>query len=270
VWGCNQWKCDQGLMFMNMNAYQLDASNSTNYINAASGYLHGMHGVNPLTHVYLSNMSSYGAENSVVEFYNSWFHDGSALWDRVGTSVYGPAPGFVPGGPSSSYNWDPCCPTGCGSTQNNALCYSISIEPPKNQPIQKSYKDFNNDWPIDSWQVTENAIYSQSSYIRLLSNFIGDGCEQKISVPSSIDQKLTFTCYPNPARENLKVVFKEPLQQSISLEMMNDIREEVYAEKIAAGNSQADINLNNFSSGIYMMIVMNGNELAKQKVIIVK
>jgi endoglucanase len=68
----------------------------------------------------------------------------------------------------------------CGSQTNNALCYSISIEPPKNQPIQKSYKDFNNDWPIDSWQVTENAIYSQASYIRLLSNFMGQHCTQGI------------------------------------------------------------------------------------------
>lgn len=35
----------------------------------------------------MSNMSSYGGENSVVEFYNSWFHDGCALWDRVGVST---------------------------------------------------------------------------------------------------------------------------------------------------------------------------------------
>jgi hypothetical protein len=178
TWGSNQWKCDQGIMFINMNAYKLDTTNKKNYTNAASGYLHYLHGVNPLTHVYLSNMSSYGAENSVAEFYHSWFHDGSALWDRVGVSTYGPAPGFVPGGANPSYNWDGCCPMNCGSETNNALCYSISIEPPKNQPIQKSYKDFNNDWPIDSWQVTENAIYSQAAYVRLLSNFMIKSCAQ--------------------------------------------------------------------------------------------
>lgn len=180
TWGSNQTKCDKGIMFINMNKYNLDAANETNYKNAASGYLHYIHGVNPLTHVYISNMKNYGAENSVAEFYHSWFHDGSAKWDRVGVSTYGPAPGFVPGGANPDYNWDGCCPNNCGSGENNALCYSISIEPPRNQPIQKSYKDFNNDWPIDSWQVTENAIYYQAAYIRLLSNFMSPTCKQAL------------------------------------------------------------------------------------------
>jgi len=270
VWGCNQWKCDQGLMFNNMNKYNLDASNATNYTNAASGYLHGIHGVNPLTHVYLSNMSSYGAENSVKEFYNSWFHDGSALWDRVGTSTYGPAPGFVPGGPNPSYNWDGCCPSGCGSAGNNALCYSISISPPTNQPIQKSYKDFNNDWPIDSWQVTENAIYSQSAYVRLLSNFMGSGCPQKISSPVETSNAISFVCYPNPARSTLNVVFNDVLKHDVTLVLVNELKQEVYSQIIPRGTAQTEIEVNNFPSGIYMLIVVNGNEVWKEKVMLAK
>ena len=195
VWGSNQVKCDKGIMFIDMNVYNLDAANKTNYKNTAAGYLHYMHGTNPLTHVYLSNMSSYGAENSVAEFYNSWFHDGSAKWDRVGVSTYGPAPGFVPGGANPTYNWDGCCPVNCGSGDNNALCYSISIEPPRNQPAQKSYKDFNNDWPIDSWQVTENAVYSQAAYIRLLSNFLSTSCTQFNAPVAYVAEKVKVSNY---------------------------------------------------------------------------
>ncbi len=271
TWGCNQWKCDQGLMFIDMNKYNLDGVNATNYTNAASGYLHGMHGVNPLTHVYLSNMSAYGAENSVLEFYNSWFHDGSALWDRVGTSTYGPAPGYVPGGPNPSYNWDGCCPNGCGSPQNNSLCYSISIDPPKNQPIQKSYKDFNNDWPIDSWQVTENAIYSQSSYVRLLSNFMGSGCPPRISSsPNEQPQAISFLCYPNPAREKLRVVFSDAPQQNVTLLLVNDLRQEVKRQIISAETSQTEIDLQDVPAGIYLVMILGGNETWKQKVIVAK
>lgn len=270
VWGCNQWKCDQAVMFTNMNEYNLDAPNFTNYTNAASGYLHGMHGVNPLTHVYLSNMGSYDAENSVVEFYNSWFRDGSALWDRVGTSTYGPAPGFVPGGPNPSYNWDGCCPNGCGSQGNNALCYSISISPPTNQPIQKSYKDFNNDWPIDSWQVTENAIYSQSSYVRLLSNFMGTGCPQKISSPAEALNTISFMCFPNPARSTINVVFKEALEHDVTLQLMNELKQEVYHKTIQSGIIQTEIDVTNLPAGIYIILVADGNEVQKQKVVVAK
>ena len=40
------------------------------------------------------------------------------------------------------------------------------------QPQQKSYKDWNTGWPEDSWEITEPAIYYQSSYVYLLSRFI--------------------------------------------------------------------------------------------------
>ncbi|MFL5729063.1 MAG: glycoside hydrolase family 9 protein [Cytophagaceae bacterium] len=176
TWGSNSTKAKEGSMFYSMVKYNLDAPNNTNYANAASGYVHYMHGVNPNGFVYLSNMNSYGAENSINEFYHSWFTDGSALWDRVGTSTYGPAPGFVPGGANPGYNVDGCCPTGCGSAAANAQCATGPVTPPIGQPIQKSYKDWNSNWPQDSWSVTENGIYYQAAWVRLLSQFVGGTC----------------------------------------------------------------------------------------------
>jgi hypothetical protein len=122
--------------------------------------------------VYLSNMNDHGAESSVNEFYHTWFVDQSPTWDRVGTSTYGPPPGYLPGGPNPSYDVDGCCPDGCGSVENNALCSSESVSPPKGQPPQKSYKDFNGNWPLDSWSVTEPSDGYQVAYIRLLSKFV--------------------------------------------------------------------------------------------------
>ena len=174
TWGSNSTKSKQGEMFYNMLTYNLDAANQTNYRNAASGFIHHMHGVNPNALVYLSNMNGIEAENSVNEFYHSWFTDGSALWDRVGTSTYGPAPGFLTGGPNPTWSLDGCCPSGCGSPGNNALC--VTLTPPSGQPHQKSYRDWNTNWPQNSWSITENGIYYQSAYIKLLSKFIGNSC----------------------------------------------------------------------------------------------
>ena len=71
-----------------------------------------LHGVNPLNFCYLSNMYSYGADNGVNEFYHTSFYDGTD-WYRVGTNPFGPAPGYLVGGPNPSYDWDGCCPSGC-------------------------------------------------------------------------------------------------------------------------------------------------------------
>jgi hypothetical protein len=157
-WGSNEPKCHWGILFALQNIYGLNPGLASTYREVAAGFLHYIHGVNPLTMVYLSNMYDYGAENCANEFYHSWFCDGS-IYDDARTSPNGPAPGYVPGGanasfaPDSSYSGPP-------------------LVPPMSQPPQKSYKDWNTGWPEDSWEVTEPAIYYQSSYVYLMSRFI--------------------------------------------------------------------------------------------------
>ncbi len=202
TWGSNTTKGRAGIMFTNMLVYNLDTTNNTNYRDAALGYLNYFHGVNPIAFTYLTNMSSYGAGNSVNEIYHAWFKDGSVLWDRVGTSTYGPPPGFVPGGPNPYYSLDGCCPSGC--SPYNSLCNPSLVTPPFSQPIQKSYKDWNTSWPQNSWTVTEPAIYTQASYARLLSNFLSASSPAQIkaviqgfynSVSNKMNMKDTVRAY---------------------------------------------------------------------------
>jgi endoglucanase len=172
TWGSNSTKSSQGNMYYNIIYYDIDKKLDPVATDAALTYIHYIHGVNPLNMVYLSNMYAFGGENCVNEFYHSWFCNGSEKWDRVGESVYGPAPGYLTGGANPRYNWDRCCPDGCNGEENNKMCLSESISPPRNQPDQKSYKDFNTSWPLNSWEVTENSCSYQVHYIRLLSKFV--------------------------------------------------------------------------------------------------
>ncbi|MBK8982678.1 MAG: glycoside hydrolase family 9 protein [Ignavibacteria bacterium] len=180
TWGSNTTKARQGVMFNNMITYKLDTLSNTDYKNAAIGFVNYFHGVNPTAFCYLTNMSAYGAENSINEVYHAWFEDGSALWDKVGTSVYGPAPGFIAGGVNPSYSLDFCCPNGCGGS--NSLCSPSLVTPPLGQPIQKSYKDWNSSWPQNSWTITEPGIYTQAAFVHLVSLFI--------SARTSVDMKI--------------------------------------------------------------------------------
>ncbi len=175
TWGSNSTKAAFGDVFYDVIAYGLDAATNPDARRAAERYIHYLHGVNPLGLVYLSNMGDDGAEKSVTTFYHTWFCNGSALWDQLGVSTYGPPPGYLPGGPNPGYDWDGCCgtnPTASSCSGNGAKCTAESISPPKGQPDQKSYKDFNTDWPLDSWSVTEPDDGYQVPYIRLLSKFV--------------------------------------------------------------------------------------------------
>lgn len=172
VWGSNSTKANMGNIFADVVVHQLDTASNGDMLRAASRYVHYLHGTNPLSLVYLTNMYAHGAESCANEMYHVWFADGSARWDRVGTSTYGPPPGFLTGGPNPGYDWDGCCPSGCGGAANNAVCTAESISPPKGQPPQKSYKDFNTGWPLGAWSVTEPSNGYQVAYIRLLSKLV--------------------------------------------------------------------------------------------------
>jgi endoglucanase len=169
-WGSNQIKATQGSLFYDYLVFSIDGTMDADAARGAERYVHYVNGVNPLALVYLSNMADFGANTSVTSFYHSWFSPGSD-WSDVTTSKYGPPPGYLPGGPNPSYSWDGCCPSGCGSAQNNAACGAAPLSPPANQPPQKSYKNFNDGWPLDSWSVTEPDDGYQAHFVRLLSKF---------------------------------------------------------------------------------------------------
>jgi endoglucanase len=166
TWGSNSVKSLAGGMFVDQVIYGLGTHPAADTLNAGAAYLHYLHGVNPLGQVYLSNMGSFGAENSIGQFYHSWFADGSALWDSVSGSTFGPPPGFLVGGPNPSYSWDDRCPG------ISAQCGATRPSPPAGQPPQKSYLDFNTSWPLNSWSVTENSNGYQTHYIRLLARYV--------------------------------------------------------------------------------------------------
>jgi hypothetical protein len=166
-WGSNQIKSDQGNLLYDVVTFAVDAATSAEAAKGAERYVHYIHGVNPLQLVYLSNMGNYGAQKSVTRFYHSWFAKGSN-WDAAGVSMYGPPPGYLTGGANPSYTWDSCCPGGCSGYS----CGAAPLAPPTGQPDQKSYLDFNDGWPLDSWSVTEPDDGYQAKYIRLLSKFV--------------------------------------------------------------------------------------------------
>ena len=157
VWGNNAHKASSGSMFQQMLRLGLDPSNHSGYRNAAAGYLHYLHGVNPLGFCYLTNLDGLGVVGSVREMYHGWFAHGT-VWDNADQGP-GPAPGFVVGGVNPNFAPDP-------SYSGPALV------PPQSQPILKSYLDWNTGWPQNSWELSEPAIGYQAQYIRLLASFL--------------------------------------------------------------------------------------------------
>jgi hypothetical protein len=157
TWGSNSTKSTHGVLFALANRHGLQASDARACLEAAEGFVHYLHGVNPQGWTFLTNARGLGAEGSVDEMYHAWFADGT-IWDNARTSARGPAPGYVTGGANRYYAPDPA--------------YSgPPIVPPMHQPAMKCYRDWNTGWPQNSWEITEPAIGYQGRYVHLLASF---------------------------------------------------------------------------------------------------
>jgi hypothetical protein len=200
-WGSNKYKSDYGVTFYLLAKNFIEPAKNDLYQSVAEDYLHYIHGVNPMGFVYLTNMNNYGASRSLTEIYHTWFDHNSEQWNKVTETSPGPAPGYLSGGANAYYKWDACCPTGCGSSANNALCYSEEI--PLNQPAAKMYKDFNTNWPLNSWEITEPMGAYQIAYIRLLSKFVLVKNTNAIALPEVSEKSVRI--YPNPAKDELNI-----------------------------------------------------------------
>ena len=240
-WGSNSTKTNLANVCLLFKQYDLVPSLNSNLEEKAAAHLHYMHGVNPLGLVMLSNIYNFGGDRCVDEVYHTWFADGTD-WDNVKEDDYGPAPGFVTGGPNQYY--------------------SGTITPPAGQPILKSYAQFNNDWPDNSWEITEPAIYYQSSYVRLLAAFTNDDV---ISSTSHI--QVSNNCVkilPNPANNYFKVT---GLLDNYTISVL-DNNGNIYSTVTGVG-SEAVIDIDDLPVGTFFIHVENDDhaEVCVQKII---
>lgn len=176
TWGSNKGKTMQARLFQLVALYDADPKLSAISFAAALEYAHYLHGVNPLGLVYLTNMAQAGASHSATTMFHAWFARGTR-WQRVTEQFPGPPPGFLVGGPNPQFSIDSCCsvPSGspgyrCYNSPAAALCQR-NFKPPLDQPAAKSYLQYNDPWPANSWAISEPSMYYQSYYVRLLAAF---------------------------------------------------------------------------------------------------
>jgi hypothetical protein len=239
-WGSNQAKANYGNLNLLFAKYGIGATPS-DLINRAKEFLHSFHGVNPLGIVQLSNMYDYGADRSVNEIYHTWFHDGS-IYDHALNSPNGPAPGYVVGGPNKNFS-------------------VVTLQPPSGQPDSKSYLDFNDGWPNNSWEVSEPGIYYQAAYIRLLAGVIANYDTSLVTQNSYEVADHKIQVYPNPTFSQFRIESVQKIKNTTAFDVLG--------KKVALQS----LNNNQFSiekSGIYFLIIELENGSVINKKIIIK
>ncbi len=177
-WNSHEVKASAGLNNFDFAGFGINPGQASLYRETGEAYLQWFHGVNPIGKVMLTNMYAFGGDSCVNEFYHSWFGDGTP-WDNVFSSLYGPPPGYLPGGPNKDFSVP-------------------AINPPGGQPAQKSFREWNTGWngsfTENSWEITEAGIYTQSAYISLLVRVMATASQTALPL-----QHITLTGERKPA-----------------------------------------------------------------------
>jgi endoglucanase len=181
-WGSNRNQAFYGLnLFMAARQGIYGAHTEAEVVALAQKHLHYMLGLNPLNMVYMTNMAAYGGEHSSFQIFHSWFSftvndgdNGNTTYNGKPqsaveplypynpsdpeTSLYGPAPGLVPGGP----NW----------------YYDGTYPIPNRTYPAYAYRDFSVGcgWngsvcTASSWELTEPDVSYQGAMV-LLTSFV--------------------------------------------------------------------------------------------------
>ncbi len=246
VWNNNEFKAETGSIFANMLEYNLDPGNANNYRNAAEGYVHFFHGTNAVNYSFLSRSDLFGADNPIREIYHGWFGDGT-VYDGNAVPYIGAPPGFLTCGVNNFYTPD-------------GAYTGPPITPPQNQPVQKSYKDWNTGWPENSWEVTEVGIYTQASYIKLLSKFADTSFIT--SVGTGMYHQTVFI-YPNPSYDGRISIYG--LSEPVSIVIFDALGRMVYSVSDLEANS---VTIPNPIPGIYLCTVFSETIHSTYKIIL--
>ena len=237
-WGSNKAKANYGNLNLLYAKNGIGATPS-DLKNRAKEFVHSFHGVNPLGIVQLSNMFDYGADYSINEIYHAWFTNGS-VYDNALLSTKGPAPGFVVGGPNKDFS-------------------VTSLSPPYGQPASKSYLDFNDGWPNNSWEVSEPAIYYQAAYIRLLAGVVAN-YDTSLSQNNFEAAANTIQVYPNPSLSKFIIESTQKIKKTTAFDILG---KEIKVNQLL--NNQFSIE----KSGIYFLkIELENGAVLNQKIII--
>lgn len=137
-WGSNRTRACFGLAALHGADSGLGGPQDRYLRQHALNELHALHGVNPFSVVYLTNMGRFGAELSVTRIYHEWFGDN-------------PPPGYLSGGPNRDYDGN--------------------LDWVRQQPPAKAFVEAVNAPKVRSYELTEPGIYYQATYVRLLTAF---------------------------------------------------------------------------------------------------
>ena len=142
------------------------------------------------------------------------------------------------------------------SIATNQVVYTASPVAWNNgQLMQKAYLDFNDNWPNNSWEISERAIYYQAGYVRLLAAFVS-ASDTPDNVKETQIEGLSW--FPNPGSDVLRTSHRGKLEVRVYNTMGTLVLQLML-------NTGASIDCSHLPVGVYVIHASDGDHVFKNK-----
>jgi len=108
-----------------------------------------------------------------------------------------------------------------------------------------------------SWTLGETIIPTWSSSGLILTH----GFQQQIiitAVEENLENVVKITVFPNPASDNVNIIFEEPLDGEVKIFMLNSLGNLVKTDFIEPAMVEKNINLQDLPAGVYYFRLVKG------------
>ena len=109
-----------------------------------------------------------------------------------------------------------------------------------------------------SWTLGETIIPTFTSPNLILTH----GFQQQVIVTAvleNFENQVKITVFPNPASDNVKIAFEEPVDGEVKIFMLNSLGKLVKADFIEPAMIEKEINLQDLPAGVYYFRLVKGN-----------
>jgi Secretion system C-terminal sorting domain len=84
------------------------------------------------------------------------------------------------------------------------------------------------------------------------------------------NSSIALTIYPNPASDQLNILFDRPVNEVLRIQIINTSGTEVYSSRIIPSGKKIQLDVSSFPSGIYIINVQAKDFTVNGKAIIIK
>ena len=109
-----------------------------------------------------------------------------------------------------------------------------------------------------SWTLGETIIPTFTSPNLILTH----GFQQQIiitAIEENLENEVKITVFPNPASDNVNILFEEPVDGEVKIYMLNSLGKLVKTDFIEPAMVEKQINLQDLPAGIYYFKLIKGN-----------